>query len=103
MTDDRSFLSANYPLMSGAATFLLSEAKTGSDGLLHTTANAHETQWNVTDPVTDILAMQALFPVVVSAAQTLNTDQSFVTQLQTAERQIPPLPRTDAATHKQVL
>ena len=68
--------------------------KVGSDGLLHTTANAHETQWQVTDPVTDILAMQALFPVVVSAAQTLNTDQAFVSQLQAAEQKIPPLPRT---------
>ncbi|GAA3435692.1 glycosyl hydrolase family 95 catalytic domain-containing protein [Kutzneria kofuensis] len=100
---NQSFLQNGYPLMKAAAQFLLSYAKTGADGRLHTTANAHETQWNVTDPVTDILAMQALFPVVVSAAQTLNTDQSFVAQLQAAQQKIPPLPRTDAATHKQVL
>ncbi|HTI27153.1 MAG TPA: hypothetical protein VL652_39575 [Kutzneria sp.] len=99
----QSFLQTGYPLMKAAAQFLLSYAKTGSDGLLHTTANAHETQWNVTDPVTDVLAMQALFPVVISAAQTLNTDQALVTQLQAAQQKIPPLPRTDAATHKQVL
>ena len=97
------FLQNGYPLMKAAAQFLLSYAKVGGDGLLHTTANAHETQWNVTDPVTDILAMQALFPVVISAAQTLNTDQAFVSQLQAAQQKIPPLPRTDAATHKQVL
>src|SRR6266545_1629710 len=48
MTDDTSFLSTNYPIISGAARFLLSSASTGSDGLLHTRANAHETQWNVT-------------------------------------------------------
>ncbi|MEE3921090.1 hypothetical protein V2I01_31590 [Micromonospora sp. BRA006-A] len=57
-TDDRSFLSANYPVMSGAARFLLSHARTGSDGLLHTTSNAHETQWAVNDPITDVAAMQ---------------------------------------------
>jgi hypothetical protein len=103
MTDDRTFLSTNYPLMSGAAQFLLAEATTGSDGLLHTTANAHETQWNVTDPTTDILAMQALFPATVQAAQTLGLDASLVTQLNTAIPKIPPLPRTDTATKSQNL
>ena len=103
MTDDRAFLSANYPLMSGAATFLLSIATTGSDGLLHTTANAHETQWNVTDPTTDILAMQALFPATVKAAQTLGVDSGLVSQLQAAIPKFPPLPRTDTAAKTQNL
>jgi hypothetical protein len=103
MTDDRSFLTANYPLMSGAATFLLAYATTGSDGLLHTRANAHETQWNVTDPVTDILAMQALFPVTVQAAQTLGVDAGLVNQLNAAIPKIPPLPRTDTAAKTQLL
>ncbi|OLB77833.1 MAG: hypothetical protein AUI14_15070 [Actinobacteria bacterium 13_2_20CM_2_71_6] len=103
MTDDRAFLSANYPLLSGAATFLLSAASTGSDGLLHTQANAHETQWNVADPVTDVLAMQALFPVVVQAAQTLGVDAGLVNQLNAAIPKIPPLPRTDTATKTQLL
>ncbi|MEN3306229.1 MAG: alpha-L-fucosidase 2 [Micromonosporaceae bacterium] len=103
MTDDSAFLSANYPVLSGAARFLLSYAATGSDGLLHTQANAHETQWNVTDPVTDILAMQALFPVVVRAAQTLGVDAALVSQLNAAIPKIPPLPRTDTATKTQLL
>jgi hypothetical protein len=103
MTDNTSFLAANYPLMSGAARFLLAFATTGSDGLLHTTANAHETQWNVTDPVTDILAMQALFPAVVQAAQVLNVDAALVSQLNAAIPKIPPLPRTDTATKQQNL
>jgi hypothetical protein len=103
MTDDRSFLSTNYPLLSGAATFLLAYAATGSDGLLHTQANAHETQWNVTDPVTDILAMQALFPATVKAAQTLGVDSGLVNQLNAAIPKIPPLPRTDTATKTQLL
>jgi hypothetical protein len=102
-TDDRSFLSTNYPLMSGAARFLLSAATTGSDGFLHTQANAHETQWNVTDPVTDITAMQALFPATVQAAQTLGVDGALITQLNAAISKIPPLPRTDTATQSQVL
>jgi len=95
MTDDVAFLSTNYPVMSGAARFLLAYATTGADGMLHTTANAHETQWNVTDPVTDILAMQALFPVVVQAAQVLNVDAALVSQLDAA---IPKLPRCRAPT-----
>jgi hypothetical protein len=103
MTQDRSFLSANYPIMSQAATFLLAYATQGADGLLHTTANAHETQWNVQDPTTDIVAMQALFPAVVSAAGILGMDASLVSQLQAALPKIPPLPRTDQASHTQLL
>ncbi|WP_331764594.1 ricin-type beta-trefoil lectin domain protein [Streptomyces anthocyanicus] len=102
-TGDLSFLRESYPLMSSSARFLLSYAETGADGLLHTTANAHETQWDVKDPVTDVAAMQALFPVVVSAAQTLGTDADLVERLTAAQKQLPPLPRTDAATHTQVL
>ncbi len=103
MGGDKTFLSASYPFMSGVAQFLLGYATTGGDGLLHTMANAHETQWNVQDPTTDIVAMQALFPVVISAAGILNTDSALVAQLQAALPKIPPLPRTDAATHMQLL
>jgi hypothetical protein len=103
MTGDRAFLSANYPLLSESAQFLLAYATTGADGLLHTVANAHETQWNVQDPVTDIVAMQALFTAVISAAGVLGTDASLVAQLQGALTKLPPLPRTDAATHSQLL
>ena len=103
MTDNSSFLAANYPIIRDASRFLLSVATTGSDGLLHTTANAHETQWYVTDPVTDVLAMQALFPVAVKAAQTLGLDGDLVTQLNAAIPKIPPLPRTDTATRTQNL
>jgi hypothetical protein len=100
---DQTFLAASYPFMSGVAQFLLGYATLGTDGLLHTMANAHETQWNVQDPTTDIVAMQALFPVVISAAGILNMDASLVAQLQAAIPEIPPLPRTDAATHSQLL
>jgi len=103
MTDDRSFLSANYPVMSGAAKFLLAHAKIGSDGFLHTTSNAHEIQWAVNDPSTDVAAMQSLFPIVVSAARTLGVDADMVTRLNAAIPKIRPLPRTDVATQTQVL
>jgi hypothetical protein len=103
MSGDSAFLAANYPVMSGAAQFLIAYATTGTDGLLHTMANAHETQWNVQDPTTDIVAMQALFPAVISAAGILGTDAALVAQLQAALPKIPPLPRTDASTHSQLL
>jgi hypothetical protein len=103
MTGDQAFLSANYPLMREAARFLLATATAGSDGLLHTTANAHETQWDVKDPVTDLVAMRALFPTVVAAAGVLGTDASLASQLNDALGKLPPLPRTDAATHATLL
>jgi hypothetical protein len=103
MTGDAAFLAANYPVMSEAAQFLLAYATLGSDGLLHTFANAHETQWGVNDPVTDIVAMKTLFPAVVAAAGQLGTDAALVTQLKDALTKIPPLPRTDMATHTQLL
>jgi hypothetical protein len=103
MSGDSTFLAANYPLMSEAAQFLLAYATTGSDGLLHTMANAHETQWNVQDPTTDIVAMKALFPAVISAAAVLGTDAALVADLQAALPKIPPLPRTDQTNHTQLL
>jgi hypothetical protein len=95
MTGDSTFLQTNYPVMSQAATFLLALATQGSDGLLHTTANAHESQWDVTDPTTNIAAMRALFPAVVQAAQTLGTDATLVGQLKAAIPKLPPFPRTN--------
>jgi hypothetical protein len=102
-TDNRTFLSTNYPVISGAARFLLSHATTGSDGKLHTHSNAHETQWSVNDPTTDIAAMQAFFPVAVQAAQTLGVDGDLVNQLNAAIPKIQPWPRTDTATQSQLL
>ena len=102
-TGSTTFLQTYYPLMEQASEFLLAYQKAASDGFLHATANAHETQWAVTDPTTDLAADQALFPATASAATILNTDSSLVTQLKTAETQIEPYARTDAATHKQLL
>jgi glycosyl hydrolase family 95 len=102
-TGSQAFLRTYYPLMSQSAQFLLAYATKGADGLLHTVANAHENQWDVQDPTTDIAAMQALFPVVVSAAHILNTSASLAAALTTAETELPPFARTDEATHTQLL
>jgi Carbohydrate binding module (family 6)/F5/8 type C domain/Glycosyl hydrolase family 95 catalytic domain len=102
-TGSLSFLQQYYPIMEQAVEFLLAYQKVGSDGYLHAVANAHETQWAVPDPTTDLAADQALFPAVVSAGTLLNTDSSLVSQLKTAEGEIEPYPRTDETTLQQLL
>ena len=94
-TGDLGFLRTYYPLMKESATFLLAYQQVGSDGKLHAVANAHETQWAVQDPTTDLAADAALFPVVVRAAQLLGADTALQAQLTTAEGRIPPWARTD--------
>jgi hypothetical protein len=47
--------------------------------------------------------MKAVFPAVVSAAQTLGRDADLVGRLQQAEGQLLPYPRTDIATQQQQL
>jgi len=102
-TGSLSFLQKYYPIMEQVATFLLAWQTAGSDGYLHAVANAHETQWSVQDPATDIAADQALFPATISAATRLGTDSSLAAQLRTALGQIEPYPRTDESTHSQLL
>jgi hypothetical protein len=85
-----------------AAEFLLAYQSLGSDGYLHAVANAHETQWAVPDPTTDLAADQVLFAATISAATLLNTDSSLVAQLRTAETEIEPYARTDEATRQQL-
>jgi hypothetical protein len=93
-TNDRKFLADNYPLMASSARFLLASQKPGPDGLLHTgPSNAHEQQWDVTDPTTDIAAMMALYPATIQAANLLGKDSDLVRQLQAALPRIPPYPR----------
>jgi hypothetical protein len=97
MTQDAAFLKTNFPLMLEAARFLYTYATTGSDGKLYMSpSNAHETQWGVTDPITDISAMKALFPAVISAAQIVGSTDSLIANLKTAiASKLPDLPRTD--------
>lgn len=103
-TQDKDFLTANYPLMAASARFLLSYAKQGSDGLLHTyPANAHETQWDVHDPTTDIAAMKSLFPAVIAAAHVLKRGGRLVHELQAALSNIPKYPLKHDAGGKSII
>jgi hypothetical protein len=83
---------------------MLAYAVQGADGRLHTEpSNAHETQWDVADPITDITAMTAVFPEVISAARILHRDADLAGRLTAALPKILPYPRTDAATRTQQL
>jgi alpha-L-fucosidase 2 len=95
VTDNLRFLADNYPIMAASARFLLSYQEPGPDGYLHTSpSNAHETQWDVTDPTTDIAAAKALYPATIQAAKLLHRDADLVKQIEAALPKIPPLPRT---------
>jgi hypothetical protein len=97
-TGDRAFLERNYPVMASAARFLRAAQNPGRDGLLHTgPSNAHETQWDVTDPTTDIAAILALYPAVIEAATLLDRDADLVDKLKAGLKRVPPFPRTAQA------
>jgi hypothetical protein len=103
-TNDGKFLENNYPLMASSARFLAASQKMGPDGLLHTgPSNAHETQWDVTDPTTDLAAMMALYPATIQAATLLGKDPDLVKQLQQALPRIPPLPRAPQSGARSLL
>jgi hypothetical protein len=105
-TDDLAFLKNAFPFMEATAQFLLAYQQVGSDGLLHAVANAHETQWAVQDPTTDIAADHAIFPIIADAAKLVGDTPSkdpLLAQFAKAITEIPPYPRTDDATRTQLL
>ncbi|RRA47141.1 DUF5703 domain-containing protein [Acidipila sp. EB88] len=94
-TDDKSFLEASYPFMRESARFLLSYARHDGGGKLFTyPSNAHESNWDVRSPTTDISAMQALFPVVIQAATVLGiqAEDDVVRMLNEETQRVPALP-----------
>lgn len=94
-TRDRIFLEINYPVMAAAARFLLDYEKPGADGQMHTApSNAHETQWDITDPTTDLAARQTLFDATRRAARLLRRDALLISELEGALKAIPRFPRT---------
>jgi alpha-L-fucosidase 2 len=98
-TGDLKFLAENYPVMAASAHFLLAYETPGADGKMHThPANAHEQQWDTTDPTTDLSARSALYPAVIEAAGLLHTDAGLVRQLQTELNRIPALPQIEKVT-----
>jgi hypothetical protein len=105
-TGNLAFLKKAFPFMEATAQFLLAYQQVGSDGLLHAVANAHETQWAVQDPTTDIAADNAIFPVIADAAKLVGDKPSkdpLLAQFAKALTEIPPYPRTDDATRTQLL
>ncbi|MGA8531501.1 MAG: glycoside hydrolase [Acidobacteriaceae bacterium] len=103
-TQDRAFLAHNYPVIAASARFLLAYQKPGPDGMLHTSpSNAHETQWDVNDPTTDLAAAKALYPVTIEAAQLLGRDADLVARLRAAIPKIPDFPRTQLAGPRTLL
>jgi hypothetical protein len=92
-TDNLEFLKENYPVMRESARFLLAYATRDKNGDMHTfPSNAHETEWDVHDPTTDISAMRALFPAVIKAATLLKTDDALVEELKKDLSRIPEFP-----------
>lgn len=92
-TGDLDFLRKNYPVMRESARFLLAYASHDANDKLHTfPSNAHETQWDVHDPTTDVAAMRAVFPLIVKAATLLKVDGELVGELQAQIRKLPELP-----------
>lgn len=92
-TDDRVFLESYYPLMRNAAQFLLAYARRDAKGKLYTyPSNAHESNWDVRNPTTDVSAMRALFPALIQAAAELNIDDDVVQAAKGALLSLPELP-----------
>jgi hypothetical protein len=98
-TGDHAFLARNYPVMAESARFLLAYETHGDDGKMHThPSNAHEQQWDTTDPTTDLSARSSLFPAVIQAATLLRTDSRLVQQLKGELTRIPALPQAEKET-----
>ena len=103
-TGDRDFLAKNFPVMVAAARFLMAYEVQGPDGLLHTQrSNAHETQWDTEDPITDLCGRQTLYDVTLQAAQILHAESALQAKLRDELKKIPALPRTEAGAAKSLL
>ena len=101
MTQDKASLQTNFPFMLEAARFLHTYATIGSDGKLQMSpTNAHEQQWAVANSITDISAMRAFFPAVVSAAQVVGSTDSLIGALQSDISNLPELPRTNTSRNQ---
>ncbi|HWA96234.1 MAG TPA: hypothetical protein VG844_16670 [Terracidiphilus sp.] len=103
-TDDDDFLEKYFPIMDASARFLLAAQHQGEDGLLHTfPSNAHENQWDVVDPTTDLSAIKALYPMVIEATQLLDQDHNLAFGLQTALKSVPAFPRVGIEDRKKLV
>ncbi|MFI5698149.1 glycosyl hydrolase family 95 catalytic domain-containing protein [Kribbella sp. NPDC051586] len=89
-TGDKALLNRSYPLMRDVARFYLSALTPGADGYLHLEhVNALEVQWDTSDPVPDLAAMQVIFPIVADLASS-HGDAALASQLRAAVGKLPP-------------
>ncbi|MGY2876525.1 hypothetical protein ACVW00_003715 [Marmoricola sp. URHA0025 HA25] len=93
-TGDATYLDEGYPLMREVAKFYLSLLQPGEDGRLHLHhVNSFETQWDTTDPTTDVAGLRTMFPIVARLAAQRG-DADLASRLETAIRKLPELPTT---------
>jgi hypothetical protein len=93
-TGNASYLDQGYPLMREVAKFYLSLLQPGDDGRLHLHhVNSFETQWDTTDPTTDVAGMRMMFPVIAQLAKSRG-DADLATRLEAAVPKLPELPTT---------
>ncbi|RAY11546.1 hypothetical protein DPM19_30050 [Actinomadura craniellae] len=101
-TGKRSILDESYPLMRDVARFYLSILEEGDDGKLHLHhVNAMETQWDTSDPATDLAAMRVIFPIIAEQADRRG-DRELARELRTALPKIPDF-RTVTRNGEQVI
>lgn len=104
VTGDDKFLEKYFPLMGASARFLLASQHQDAKGTLHTSpSNAHENQWDVTDPTTDLSAIKALYPVVDQATAYLGIDRDLAFGLREALGRTPDFPRVGVDGSKKLL
>lgn len=103
-TGDRKFLRENFPVMREAAKFLLGYEEEEKDGLMHTSpSNAHEMQWDVRDPTTDLAARRTLYAATMAAATVLREEPELVGRMREELERIPELPRVDVNRPEELL
>ena len=76
-TNDTGYLANTaYPFMRDVVRFYAKKLSydSANNRYYMANSNAHETYWNVPDAVTDLAAVRLLFPLTISASQTLGLD-----------------------------
>ena len=100
-TNDYGYLTSTaYPLMKQVASFYANILAVDGNGTYSMPAtvdgsfgdNAHETYWNVSNAITDLAAIRALYPHAIAAAQLQGVDSSQVAQWQNILSHLSPYP-----------
>ncbi|HXB98069.1 MAG TPA: carbohydrate-binding domain-containing protein, partial [bacterium] len=100
-TNNYAYLTSTaYPFMKQVATFYANILAVNGGGQYYMPAtvagkygdNAHETYWNVSNAITDLAAIRALYPHVIAAAQLQGVDPGLVTQWQNILANLSPYP-----------